>query len=45
MGYVLDLLSDNTSALLWMYFTAGTPNPMIQPLAPFASALLVQAQN
>jgi hypothetical protein len=44
-GYVLDLLSDNTSALSWMHFTATTPNPMIQPLARFASALLVQARN
>ena len=44
-GYVLDLLSDNTSALSWMHFTATTPDPLLQPLARFASALLVQARN
>jgi hypothetical protein len=44
-GYILDLLSDNTSALSWMHFTATTKNPMLQPLARFASALLIQARN
>jgi hypothetical protein len=44
-GYVLDLLSDNTSALSWMHFTATTRNPLLQPLARFASTLLVQARN
>jgi hypothetical protein len=44
-GYILDLLSDNTSALSWMHFTATTKNPLLQPLARFASALLIQARN
>ena len=44
-GYILDLLSDNTSALSWMHFTATTKNPLLQPLARFASALLIQARS
>jgi hypothetical protein len=40
-GYILDLLSDNTSALSWMHYTATTKNPELQPLARFASALLI----
>jgi hypothetical protein len=44
-GYVLDLLSDNTSALSWMHFTATTPDPLLQPLARFASALLIHARS
>ena len=44
-GYILDLLSDKTSALLWMHYTATTPDPMLQPLACFASALLIQARS
>jgi hypothetical protein len=44
-GYILDLLSDNTSALSWMHFTATTRNPLLQPLARFASALLIQARS
>jgi hypothetical protein len=42
-GYVVDLLSDNMSALSWMKITAAMRNPDLQPLARFASALLVQA--
>jgi hypothetical protein len=42
-GYVIDLLSDNTSALSWLKVTAATRNPALQPLARFASALLIQA--
>jgi hypothetical protein len=42
-GYIIDLLSDNTTALSWMHVAATTPNPDLQQLARFASALLVQA--
>jgi hypothetical protein len=42
-GYIIDLLSDNTTALSWMHVAATTPNPELQQLACFASALLVQA--
>jgi hypothetical protein len=44
-GYVIDLLSDNTSALSWLKVTAATRNPALQPLARFASALLIQASH
>ncbi len=44
-GYIVDLWSDNTSALSWMKVTAATRNPDLQPLARFASALLVQASH
>jgi hypothetical protein len=44
-GYIINLLSDNTSALLWLKVTAATRNPDLQPLARFASALLVQASR
>jgi hypothetical protein len=44
-GYIVDLLSDNTSALSWLKVTAATRNPDLQPLARFASALLVQASR
>jgi hypothetical protein len=44
-GYVIDLLSDNTSALSWLKHSAATRNPMLQPLACFASALLVHTHN
>ena len=44
-GYIVDLWSDNTSALSWMKVTAATRNPDLQPLARFASALLVQASR
>jgi len=42
-GYIISLLSDNTTALSWMHVAATTPNPELQQLARFASALLVQA--
>jgi hypothetical protein len=44
-GYIVDLWSDNTSALSWMKVTAATRNPTLQPLARFASALLVQTSR
>jgi hypothetical protein len=44
-GYVLDLLSNNTSALSWMHFTVTTPDPLLRPLARFASALLIHARS
>jgi hypothetical protein len=44
-GYIVDLLSDNTSALSWMKVTATTRDPALQPLARFASALLIQARR
>jgi hypothetical protein len=42
-GIILELLSDNTTALSWTHVAATTPNPALQQLARFASALLVQA--
>jgi hypothetical protein len=42
-GYIISLLSNNTTALSWMHVAATTPNPELQKLAHFASALLVQA--
>ncbi len=42
-GTILDLLSDNTTALSWTHVAATTPNPDLQQLARFASALFVQA--
>jgi hypothetical protein len=44
-GYIIDLLSDNTSALSWMKLTATTRDPRLQPLARFASTLLVLASQ
>jgi hypothetical protein len=44
-GYIVDLLSDNTSALSWMKLTATTRDPRLQPLARFASTLLVTASQ
>jgi hypothetical protein len=44
-GYIVDLLSDNTSALSWMKITATTRDSRLQPLARFASALLLQARS
>jgi hypothetical protein len=40
---IIDLFSDNIIALSWMHVVATTPNPELQQLAHFASALLVQA--
>eukprot|EP00980_Cylindrotheca_fusiformis_P008874 scaffold1899_cov112-Cylindrotheca_fusiformis.AAC.1 len=42
-GYILGLLSDNTTALSWMSFTSRTPDPLLQGLARLGSALLVRA--
>jgi hypothetical protein len=42
-GYILDLISDNTTCLSWTHVAATTPNPALQQMAHFASALLVQA--
>jgi hypothetical protein len=42
-GYIIDLLSDNTSVLSWMHLTAQTRDPRLQPLARFMSTLLVMA--
>jgi hypothetical protein len=42
-GYVLGLLSDNTSALSWMSVASRTPDPLLQGLAQLGSALLVRA--
>jgi hypothetical protein len=39
-GYIIDLLSDNTSALLWLRVTASTRDPRLQPLCRFASLQL-----
>jgi hypothetical protein len=44
-GYAIDLLSDNTSALSWLKVTAATRNPNLQPLACFASALLIHTSH
>jgi hypothetical protein len=42
-GYVLGLLSDNTSALAWMSYASRTPDPLLQGLARLGAALLVRA--
>jgi hypothetical protein len=42
-GSIINLVSDNTTALSWMHVAATTPNPELQQLTCFASALLVQA--
>jgi hypothetical protein len=44
-GYIIDLLSDNTSALSWLSVTASTRDPRFQPLCRFASTLLVLAST
>jgi hypothetical protein len=44
-GYIVDILSDNTSALSWLKLTATTKDSRLQPLARFASALLIQARR
>jgi hypothetical protein len=40
-GNIIDLWSDNTSALSWMRVTAATRDPRLQPLARLASTFLV----
>jgi hypothetical protein len=42
-GYILDLQSDNTTALSWTHVAATTPDPLLQQMARFCSSLLVQA--
>ena len=44
-GYILDLISDNTSALSWLKVTAMTKDLLLQPLACFASALIIKART
>jgi hypothetical protein len=44
-GFIIDLLSDNITALSWMHVAATTPNPELQQLAHFASALFEQEQR
>jgi hypothetical protein len=44
-GYIVDILSDNTSALSWLKLTATTKDTRLQPLARFASAFLIQARR
>jgi hypothetical protein len=44
-GYIIDLLSDNTSALSWLRVTASTRDHRFQPLCHFASTLLVIASQ
>ena len=42
-GYILQLNSDNTTALAWMSEAARTPDPLLQGLARLGSAMLVAA--
>ena len=42
-GYILGLLSDNTTALLWMSYAAKTPDPLLQGLARLGAVLLIEA--
>jgi hypothetical protein len=44
-GSIIDLLSDNTTALSWMHVAATKLNPELQQLARFASALLVASSS
>jgi hypothetical protein len=44
-GNIIDLWSDNTSALSWMRVTAATRDPRLQPLARLASTFLVIASQ
>jgi hypothetical protein len=44
-GYIVDLWSDNTSALSWMKLTASTRDPRLEPLARLASTFLVIASQ
>jgi hypothetical protein len=44
-GYIVDLLSDNTSGLSWMKLTDTTCDPHLQPLACFAATLLFTASQ
>jgi hypothetical protein len=42
-GYIITLLSDNTSAIAWMRIAGRVRNPGIRHLARLASAFLVQS--
>jgi hypothetical protein len=42
-GFVVDLWSDNTTALTWLRLCATTRDPRLQPLARLTSAFLVYA--
>jgi len=44
-GYILELLSDNTTALSWMSVASQTPDPLLQGLARFGATLLIEARN
>jgi hypothetical protein len=44
-GYIMDPLSDNTSALVWMRLTAQTRDPRLQPLARLTSTMLVMTSR
>jgi hypothetical protein len=44
-GYIIDLLSDNTSTLSWMRLTAQTCDPHLQPLACITSTMLVMTRR
>jgi hypothetical protein len=42
-GYIINVWSNNTSALAWLHLCATTCDPRLQPLARLASAFLVYA--
>jgi hypothetical protein len=44
-GYILALLIDNTTAVSWMSMASRTKHPLLQGLARFGSALLVEASQ
>lgn len=44
-GYIISLLSDNTSALSWLSYASRTPDPFIQSLARLGAVLLVEAER
>jgi hypothetical protein len=44
-GHIVDLVSDNTTALSWMQLATHTPDPLIRHLARFTSALLVRGAS
>jgi hypothetical protein len=44
-GYIIDLMSDKTSALSWMRLTAQTRDPRLQPIAHITSTMLVMTSR
>ena len=44
-GHIIDLFSDNTSALSWLKEAATTPDPQLRRLTRLASSLLVAAAS